>query len=95
MAGGDAVRISPGQTHQIGVSRAQDEAMVGYVFQRPIEQEYNAQSSAFQTKQTPRAWTLADDTIIDNVRSVYIFYHILESLNRPVTRVHFVFREIN
>ncbi|XP_029045543.1 pumilio isoform X2 [Osmia lignaria lignaria] len=66
MAGGDSMRIQPGQTHQIGVSRTQDDAMVGYVFQRPTEAEFNAQSSAFQTKQAPRAWALADDAIIDN-----------------------------
>ncbi|XP_015438567.1 PREDICTED: pumilio homolog 2 isoform X1 [Dufourea novaeangliae] len=66
MAGGDSMRIQPGQTHQIGVSRTQDDAMVGYVFQRPTEPEFNAQSSTFQTKQAPRAWALADDAIIDN-----------------------------
>ncbi|XP_012142820.1 pumilio isoform X2 [Megachile rotundata] len=66
MAGGDSMRIQPGQTHQIGVNRTQDDAMVGYVFQRPTEAEFNAQSSAFQTKQAPRAWALADDAIIDN-----------------------------
>ncbi|XP_054015106.1 pumilio homolog 1-like isoform X1 [Hylaeus anthracinus] len=66
MAGGDSMRIQPGQTHQIGVSRTQDDAMVGYVFQRPTEPEFNAQSSSFQTKQAPRAWALADDAIIDN-----------------------------
>lgn len=67
MAGGDSMRIQPGQTHQIGVNRTQDDAMVGYVFQRPTEPEFNAQSSTFQTKQAPRAWALADDAIIDNV----------------------------
>ncbi|XP_078040025.1 pumilio isoform X1 [Augochlora pura] len=66
MAGGDSMRIQPGQTHQMGVSRTQDDAMVGYVFQRPTEPEFNAQSSTFQTKQAPRAWALADDAIIDN-----------------------------
>ncbi|XP_017767509.1 PREDICTED: pumilio homolog 2 isoform X2 [Eufriesea mexicana] len=66
MAGGDSMRIQPGQTHQIGVNRTQDDAMVGYVFQRPTEAEFNAQSSTFQTKQAPRAWALADDAIIDN-----------------------------
>lgn len=65
MAGGDNMRIQPGQTHQMGVSRSQDDAMVGYVFQRPTEPEFNAQSSAFQVKQAPRAWALADDVIID------------------------------
>lgn len=67
MAGGDSMRIQPGQAHQIGASRTQDDAMVGYVFQRPTEPEFNAQSANFQTKQTPRTWTLADDTIVDNV----------------------------
>ncbi|CAL7943023.1 unnamed protein product [Xylocopa violacea] len=66
MAGGDSMRIQPGQTHQIGVNRTQDDAMVSYVFQRPTEAEFNAQSSTFQTKQAPRAWALADDAIIDN-----------------------------
>lgn len=65
MAGGDNMRIQPGQTHQIGVSRTQDDAMVGYVFQRPTEPEFNTQSSTFQAKQTPRAWALADDVIVD------------------------------
>lgn len=74
MAGGDSMRIQPGQTHQIGVNRTQDDAMVGYVFQRPTEAEFNAQSSTFQTKQAPRAWALADDAIIDNVskQNIYI-----------------------
>lgn len=67
MAGGDNMRIQPGQTHQMGVSRTQDDAMVGYVFQRPTEPEFNTQSSTFQAKQTPRAWALADDVIVDNV----------------------------
>lgn len=67
MAGGDGVRLPPGQTHPIGVNRVQDEAMVGYVFQRPTDQDFGVQSSAFQTKQAPRAWALADDGIIDNV----------------------------
>ncbi|KAK2580527.1 hypothetical protein KPH14_006258 [Odynerus spinipes] len=66
MAGGDSMRIQPGQAHQIGASRTQDDAMVGYVFQRPTELEFNAQSTNFQTKQAPRTWTLADDAIIDN-----------------------------
>ncbi|KYQ57959.1 Pumilio like protein 2, partial [Trachymyrmex zeteki] len=66
MAGGDNMRIQPGQTHQMGVSRAQDDAMVGYVFQRPTEPEFNTQSSTFQAKQAPRAWALADDVIVDN-----------------------------
>lgn len=67
MAGGDNMRIQPGQTHQMGVSRTQDDAMVGYVFQRPTEPEFNTQSSSFQAKQAPRAWALADDVIVDNV----------------------------
>ena len=67
MAGGDAVRLPPGQTHSIGINRIQDEAMVGYVFQRPAD-EFGVQTSAFQTKQTPRAW--ADEGIIDNVSCV-------------------------
>ncbi|XP_017883841.1 pumilio homolog 2 isoform X3 [Ceratina calcarata] len=66
MAGGDSMRIQPSQTHQIGVNRTQDDAMVSYVFQRPTEGEFNPQSSTFQTKQAPRAWALADDAIIDN-----------------------------
>ncbi|XP_025993256.1 pumilio homolog 2 isoform X5 [Solenopsis invicta] len=66
MAGGDTMRIQPGQTHQMGVSRTQDDAMVGYVFQRPTEPEFNTQSSTFQAKQAPRAWALADDVIVDN-----------------------------
>ncbi|XP_011875908.1 PREDICTED: pumilio homolog 2 isoform X4 [Vollenhovia emeryi] len=66
MAGGDNMRIQPGQTHQMGVSRTQDDAMVGYVFQRPTEPEFNTQSSAFQAKQAPRAWALADEVIVDN-----------------------------
>ncbi|XP_036142611.1 pumilio homolog 2 isoform X4 [Monomorium pharaonis] len=66
MAGGDNMRIQPGQTHQMGVSRTQDDAMVGYVFQRPTEPEFNTQSSTFQAKQAPRAWALADDVIVDN-----------------------------
>uniref|UniRef100_V9IBS4 Uncharacterized protein n=1 Tax=Apis cerana TaxID=7461 RepID=V9IBS4_APICE len=53
MAGGDSMRIQPGQTHQIGVNRTQDDAMVGYVFQRPTEAEFNAQSSTFQTNKHP------------------------------------------
>lgn len=75
MAGGDSMRIQPGQTHQIGVSRTQDDAMVGYVFQRPTEPEFNAQSSSFQTKQAPRAWALADDAIIDNVSILIMYNH--------------------
>lgn len=67
MAGGDGIRIQQGQSHQMGIGRAQDDAMVGYVFQRPAEQDYNAQANSFQTKQVPRAWALADDAIIDNV----------------------------
>ncbi|XP_072765351.1 maternal protein pumilio isoform X4 [Anoplolepis gracilipes] len=66
MAGGDNMRIQPGQTHQMGVNRTQDDAMVGYVFQRPTEPEFNTQSSTFQAKQAPRAWALADDVIVDN-----------------------------
>lgn len=69
MAGGDSLRIQPAQTHQIGI-RTQDDAMVGYVFQRPTEAEYNPQASSFQTKQAPRAWALADDAIIDNISNV-------------------------
>ncbi|XP_011865526.1 PREDICTED: uncharacterized protein LOC105560754 [Vollenhovia emeryi] len=65
MAGGDNMRIQPGQTHQMGVSRTQDDAMVGYVFQRPTEPEFNTHSSAFQAKQAPRAWALAE-VIVDN-----------------------------
>lgn len=67
IASGDAMRIQAGQTNQIGVSRTQDDAMVGYVFQRPTEPDYNAQANTFQSKQAPRAWALADDAIIDNV----------------------------
>jgi len=67
MAGGDNMRIQAGQTHQIGVTRTQDDAMVSYVFQRPTEPEFNTQSSTFQAKQAPRAWALADDVIVDNV----------------------------
>lgn len=67
MAGGDNMRIQPGQTHQMGVSRTQDDAMVSYVFQRPTEPEFNTQSSTFQAKQAPRTWALADDVIVDNV----------------------------
>ncbi|XP_020291592.1 pumilio homolog 2 isoform X3 [Pseudomyrmex gracilis] len=66
MAGGDNMRIQPGQTHQMGVSRTQDDAMVSYVFQRPTEPEFNTQSSTFQAKQAPRTWALADDVIVDN-----------------------------
>lgn len=66
MAGGDNMRIQPGQTHQMGVNRTQDDAMVGYVFQRPTEPEFSTQSSTFQAKQAPRAWALADDVIVDN-----------------------------
>jgi len=73
MAGGDNMRIQPGQTHQMGISRAQDDAMVGYVFQRPTEPEFNTQSSTFQAKQTPRAWALADDVIVD-VRIMNLSY---------------------
>lgn len=72
MANSDAMRIQQGQTNQMSVSRAQDDAMVGYVFQRPTEAEYNAQATTFQTKQAPRAWALADDAIIDNV-CIFIF----------------------
>lgn len=67
MASGDGVRLPPGQTHPIGVNRVQDEAMVGYIFQRPTDQDFGVPSSAFQTKQAPRTWALADDGIIDNV----------------------------
>lgn len=67
MAGGDAVRLPSGQTLPIGMNRVQDETMMGYVFQRPTEQDFGVQSSAFQSKQAPRAWALADDGIIDNV----------------------------
>lgn len=81
MAGGDNMRIQPGQTHQMGVNRTQDDAMVGYVFQRPTEPEFNTQSSTFQAKQAPRAWALADDVIVDNVCiTKYIFNFINSSL---------------
>lgn len=73
MAGGDASRLPPGQTHPIGVNRVQDEAMVGYVFQRPTDQDFGVQTSAFQTKQSPRAWALADEGIIDVIK---IFFYI-------------------
>ncbi|EFN87211.1 Pumilio-like protein 1 [Harpegnathos saltator] len=73
MAGGDNMRIQPGQTHQMGVSRTQDDAMVGYVFQRPTEPEFNTQSSSFQAKQAPRAWALADDVIVDNNQEKWKF----------------------
>lgn len=73
MASGDAVRLQAGQTSQMGLNRAQDDAMVGYGFQRPAEPEFNAQASTFQTKQTPRAWALADDPIIDNVSHNFYF----------------------
>ncbi|KAG8036454.1 hypothetical protein G9C98_003776 [Cotesia typhae] len=66
MASGDAMRLQAGQTNQISVNRTQDDAMVGYVFQRPTEPDYNAQATTFQSKQAPRAWALADDAIIDN-----------------------------
>lgn len=67
MPGGDAVRLPTAQAHPIGINRVQDEAMMGYVFQRPTEQDFNIQTSAFQAKQTPRTWALADDGLIDNV----------------------------
>ncbi|KAJ8673653.1 hypothetical protein QAD02_004915 [Eretmocerus hayati] len=66
MAGGDAVRLPPGQTLPVNVNRVQDETMVGYVFQRPNDQDFGVQTSAFQSKQAPRAWALADDGVIDN-----------------------------
>lgn len=69
MAGGDGVRLQTGQTPQIGVGRTQDDAMVGYVLQRPNDPEFNPQTSSYQTKQPARAWALADDAIIDNVRN--------------------------
>jgi len=78
MAGGDNMRIQPGQTHQMGISRTQDDAMVGYVFQRPTEPEFNTQSSTFQAKQTPRAWALADDVIVD-VREIFLITDLLSS----------------
>lgn len=81
MAGADGVRLPPGQTHPIGVNRAQDEAMVGYVFQRPTDQNFGVDTSAFQTKQTPRAWALADDGIIDNVS---ILKHLTFSIIIPI-----------
>ncbi|KAL7294613.1 hypothetical protein TKK_0011919 [Trichogramma kaykai] len=58
MAGGDALRLPPGQ-----INRVQDDGMVGYVFQRTAD-EFGVQ--AFQNKQTPRAWALADEGIVDN-----------------------------
>lgn len=67
MAAGEGIRMTTGQTHHMGMNRSQDDAMVGYVFQRPTEPDLNAQSSTFQTKAL-RAWTLTDDSIIDNVR---------------------------
>ena len=67
MAGGDGVRIQTGQAHQMGVNRAQDDAMVGYVFQRTMEADFNAQSSAFHNKQTRSSWGLADKADIENV----------------------------
>lgn len=67
MAAGDGVRIQSGQTHQMGINRVQDDAMVGYVYQRPMEADFNAQSSAFHSKQAPRAWALADEANIDSV----------------------------
>ncbi|KAH0568198.1 hypothetical protein KQX54_019541, partial [Cotesia glomerata] len=66
MASGDAMRLQAGQTNQMSVNRTQDDAMVGYVLQRPTEPDYNAQATTFQSKQAPRAWALADDAIIDN-----------------------------
>lgn len=80
MAGGDNMRIQPGQTHQMGVNRTQDDAMVGYVFQRPTEPEFNTQSSTFQAKQAPRAWALADDVIVDNVCIIKCAFNLINSL---------------
>lgn len=80
MAGGDNMRIQPGQTHQMGVNRTQDDAMVGYVFQRPTEPEFNTQSSTFQAKQAPRAWALADDVIVDNVCMIKCTFSLINNL---------------
>lgn len=80
MAGGDNMRIQPGQTHQMGVNRTQDDAMVGYVFQRPTEPEFNTQSSTFQAKQAPRAWALADDVIVDNVCIIKCAFNLINIL---------------
>lgn len=46
------------------LSRSQDDAMVGYVFQRPHSDQDFALPPAF--KQQSR-WPLADDSIIDHV----------------------------
>lgn len=46
------------------LSRSQDDAMVGYVFQRPHSDPDFALPPAF--KQQSR-WPLADDSIIDHV----------------------------
>lgn len=81
MAGGDNMRIQPGQTHQMGVNRTQDDAMVGYVFQRPTEPEFSTQSSTFQAKQAPRAWALADDVIVDNVCMIKYAFSLINSLS--------------
>lgn len=81
MAGGDNMRIQPGQTHQMGVNRTQDDAMVGYVFQRPTEPEFNTQSSTFQAKQAPRAWALADDVIVDNVCMIKCTFSLINNLS--------------
>lgn len=82
----DAVRIQHGQASQIGINRAlaQDDAMVGYVYQRPSESEFGGQVSAFQAKQSPRAWALDDDAIIDNVR-LPIIHLIYRSTSRIKT----------
>ena len=67
MAAGDGIRIQSGQAHQMGINRVQDDALVSYVYQRPMEAEFNAQSSTYHNKQSPRAWALADEANIDSV----------------------------
>lgn len=69
----DAISLQHGQASQMNLNRAQDDAMVGYVFQRSPETEFSGQVSTFQGKQLPRAWAVDDDAIIENVSRFFCF----------------------
>lgn len=58
--GGQDMSTSRQQQHTVN-TRSQDDAMVGYFFQRP-------QSDAELNQYTSKRWALGDDSIIEQVR---------------------------
>lgn len=65
------VQVNPETVRPQILARSQDDAMVGYVFQRPHSDPDFPLPPAF--KQQPR-WGLADDTVIDQVGTLLLIW---------------------